>query len=110
MPVLNGSMYSNTCMRPLTESVEIAEAVRRFPVVDEPSLGEKSEGVKQLEDGVARLVDGHHNNTTAILVQTKKENITHPFYTRRNHFTATKPFRLCFKTLPKSVFILPNNL
>ena len=39
-------------------------------MVDEVSLGEESEGVKQLEDGVARLVDGHDHNATTTLNQT----------------------------------------
>ena len=34
-------------------------------MVDHGSLGEEGEGVKQLEDGVARLVDGHDDDTLA---------------------------------------------
>ncbi len=39
-------------------------------MVDEPALGEEGEGVKQLEDGVARLVDGHDHDATTMLNQT----------------------------------------
>ncbi len=31
-------------------------------MIDQTTAGEESESVKQFEDGVTRLVDGHHHN------------------------------------------------
>ena len=42
-------------------------------MVDKTALGEECEGVKELEDGVARLVDRHHHNTIPILYQTIRQ-------------------------------------
>ena len=39
-------------------------------MVDHGALGEEGEGVKQLEDGVARLVDGHDDDALTLLAQT----------------------------------------
>ena len=38
-------------------------------MVDHRPLGEEGEGVKQLEDGVARLMDGHDDNAFPLLAQ-----------------------------------------
>ncbi len=40
-------------------------------MVDHVSLREKSETVKQFEDGVARLVDGHDNHSVSFLAQSE---------------------------------------
>ena len=40
-------------------------------MVDHRPLGEEGEGVKQLEDGVARLMDGHDDNALPLLAQAK---------------------------------------
>ena len=39
-------------------------------MIDHGSLGEEGEGVKQLEDGVAKLVDGHDDSTLSFPAQT----------------------------------------
>ncbi len=39
-------------------------------MVDHVALGEEGEGVKQLEDGVARLVDRHDDGALSIPAQT----------------------------------------
>jgi len=43
-------------------------------MVDNLALGQEGEGVKQLEDGVARLVDDHHYDAALIVAQTVREN------------------------------------
>ena len=43
-------------------------------VVDNLALGEEGEGVKQLEDGVSRLVDDHHYDAALIVAQTAGDN------------------------------------
>ena len=45
-----------------TVSLEVIQGQLWGPMVDHISEGEQSEGVKQLEDGIAWLVDGHDND------------------------------------------------
>ncbi len=46
-----------------TQVIKVPEGHVGRSVVDKLSSGEKSEGVKQLEDGVAWLVDGEDDHT-----------------------------------------------
>ena len=48
--------------RPLTEFVEVCQSLSGWSVVDLAAQREESEAVKQLEDGVSRLVNGHDHN------------------------------------------------
>ena len=53
----------------LTYLIEVAKRIISLSMVDEFSQGEKSKGVKQLDDGVARLMDGHHHYLVSITCQ-----------------------------------------
>ncbi len=50
----------------LTVVFKVSESHVGWSVVDDISSGEKSKGVKQLEDGVARLVDGEDDDTVRV--------------------------------------------
>ena len=41
------------------------------PIVNYVALRQQSDGIKQLEDGVARLVNDHHHNPLIAVAQTE---------------------------------------
>ena len=47
----------------LTHFAEVFNCITGSPLIDNPPQGEEGECVKQLEDGVARLVDGHDDQS-----------------------------------------------
>ena len=55
--------------------MEVFQCVISLAVVDDISSREQGESVKQLEDGVARLVDGHDHNVVTLYTQSgEREN------------------------------------
>ena len=62
-PVLTDTMHI------LTDTAEIVQTLAGRAMVDKVSLREEGECVKELEDGVARLVDGHDNHSIRSLTE-----------------------------------------
>ena len=61
-------------MRTHTDGIEVVQGGASWSVVDQVAQREESECVKQLEDGVARLVDGHHHYPVLVLCQPTSNN------------------------------------
>ena len=59
----------------LTCSVEVFQCIVSLAMVNDISSREQGESVKQLEDGVARLMDGHDHNVVTLYTQSgEREN------------------------------------
>ena len=66
----NGQEESMNLISLNTYLIEVAKRIIGLSMVDEFSQGKKGEGVKQLDDGIARLMDGHHHYLVSITCQT----------------------------------------
>ncbi len=64
-------------MRILTLIIKVLQGLLSHPVIGNAAPGEETEGVKELEDGVARLVDGHDHNPVVHTTQTVGERKKH---------------------------------
>ena len=57
----------------LTQFTEVLNNMAALALIDNPPQGEEGECVKQLEDGVARLVNGHDDQSVVSQTPTGRE-------------------------------------